>query len=84
MEFPTITFTVETSSGTLFERVFRLPAGSAFIEPEDNTEHTVALDPAPRDDWNDVYAKTDQATFNWSIEGESSSGIEKPVKKSWP
>ena len=81
MEFPTINFTVETSSGKLFERVFTLPADSAFIEPGDNTEHTVALDPVPRDDWADAYAKTDRATFNWSIEGESSGGIEKPLKK---
>ena len=84
MEFPTINFTVETSSGKLFERVFTLPAGSAFIEPGDNTEHTVALDPVSRDDWADAYAKTDKATFNWSIEGQSSGHGEMPVKKSWP
>src|ERR1700731_1637774 len=84
MEFPTINFTVETSSGKLFERVFTLPAGSAFIEPGDDTEHTVALDPVPRDDWADAYAKTDKATFNWSIEGQSSGHSEKPVKKPWP
>src|SRR2546421_8042580 len=53
MEYPTINFTVETSSGKLFERIFSLPGGSAFIEPGDNTEHTVALDPAARDDWAD-------------------------------
>ena len=84
IEFPTINFTVETSSGKLFERVFTLPAGSAFIEPGDNTEHTVALDPAARDDWADAYAKTDRATFNWSIEGQSSGHSEKPLKKPWP
>jgi len=84
MEFPTINFTVETSSGKLFERLFTLPAGSAFIEPGDNTEHTVALDPVPRDDWADAYAKTDHATFNWSIEGQSSGRSEMPVKKPWP
>jgi hypothetical protein len=84
MEFPTINFTVETSSGKLFERVFELPAGSAFIEPGDNTEHTVALDPVPRDDWADAYAKTDHAAFNWSIEGQSSGRSEMPVKKPWP
>lgn len=84
MEFPTINFTVETSSGKLFERLFTLPAGSAFIEPSDDTEHTVALDPVPRDDWADVYAKTDRATFNWSIEGQSSGHSEMPVKKPWP
>ena len=84
MEFPTINFTVETSSGKLFERIFSLPGGSAFIEPGDNTEHTVALDPAARDDWADAYAKTDRATFNWSIEGQSSGRSEMPVKKPWP
>src|SRR5215471_20845647 len=84
MEYPTINFTVETSSGKLFERVVRLPGSSAFVEPGDNTEHTSALDPVPRDDWADAYAKTDRAMFNWSIEGESSGGIEKPVKKAWP
>jgi hypothetical protein len=84
MEFPTINFTVETSSGQLFERLFTLPAGSAFIDPGDNTEHTVALDPVPRDDWADAYAKADKATFNWSIEGQSSGHSEMPVKKSWP
>ena len=84
MEFPTINFTVETLSGKLFERIFILPAGSAFIEPGDNTEHTVALDPVPRDDWADAYAKTDHATFNWSIEGQSSGHSEMPVKKPWP
>ena len=84
MEYPTINFSVEASSGKLFERVFKLPDGSAFLEPGDSTEHTVALDPVPRDDWSDAYAKTDRATFNWSIEGQSSGGIEKPVKKAWP
>jgi hypothetical protein len=84
MEFPTINFTVETSSGKLFERVFTLPAGSAFIEPGDNIEHTVALDPVSRDDWAEAYAKTDRAMFNWSIEGQSSGRSEMPVKKSWP
>src|SRR5215475_10352683 len=84
MEYPTINFTVETSSGKLFERVVRLPGSSAFVELGDNTEHTSALDPVPRDDWVDAYAKTDRAMFNWSIEGESSGGIEKPVKKAWP
>ena len=84
MEFPTINFTVETSSGKLFERLFTLPAGSAFIEPGDNTERTVALDPVPRDDWADAYAKTEHATFNWSIEGQSSGSSEMPVKKAWP
>ncbi len=84
MEFPTINFTVETLSGKLFERIFILPAGSAFIEPGDNTEHTVALDPVPRDDWADAYAKTGKATFNWSIEGQSSGHSEMPVNKSWP
>jgi hypothetical protein len=84
VEFPTINFTVETSSGKLFERIFTLPAGSAFIEPGDNSEHTVALDPVPRDDWADAYAKTDRATFNWSIEGQSSGRSEMPVKKPWP
>jgi hypothetical protein len=84
MEYPVINFTVETSSGKIFERVYRLPGGSAFVEPGDTTEHTVALDPVPRDDWADAYAKTDRAKFNWSIEGESSGGIEKPVKEPWP
>lgn len=84
MEYPVINFTVETPTGKIFERVFRLPAGSAFVETGDNTEHTVALDPVSRDDWADAYKKTDRAMFNWSIEGESSGGIEKPVKKSWP
>ena len=84
MEYPVINFTVETSSGKLFERVSRLPRGSAYVEPGDDTEHTVALDPVPRDDWADAYAKADRATFNWSIEGESSGGIEKSVKKPWP
>jgi hypothetical protein len=84
MEFPTINFTVETSSGKLFERLFTLPAGSAFVEPGDNSEHTVALDAVARDDWADAYAKTDRATFNWSIEGQSSGHIEMPVKKPWP
>ncbi|HEX4638010.1 MAG TPA: hypothetical protein VH170_00825 [Chthoniobacterales bacterium] len=84
MEYPAINFSVETSAGKLFERVSRLPRGSAYVEPGDETEHTVALDPAPRDDWADAYAKTDRAMFNWSIEGESSGGIEKPLKKAWP
>ena len=84
MEYPTINFTVETASGKLFERLVRLPGGSAFVEPDDNTEHTVALDPAERDDWAEAYAKTDRATFNWSIEGESSGRIEKSVKNPWP
>ena len=84
MEYPVINFTVETPSAKIFERVFRLPAGSAFVEPGDNTEHTIALDSVPRDDWADAYAKTENATFSWSIEAESSGGIEKPVKKPWP
>ena len=84
MEYPTINFTVETSSGKLFERVARLPAGSTFVEPGDNTEHTVALDPVERDDWADAYAKTDRAMFNWSIEGQSSGHSEMSVKKPWP
>jgi hypothetical protein len=84
MEYPTINFTVETSSGKLFERVVRFPAGSTFIEPGDDTEHTVALDPVERDDWAEAYAKTDRAMFNWSIEGESSGGVEKSVRKPWP
>jgi hypothetical protein len=84
MEYPTINFTVETASGKLFERVVRLPGGSAFVEPSDNTEHTSALDPVERDDWADAYAKSDRAKFNWSIEGQSSGGIEKPLKKPWP
>jgi hypothetical protein len=84
MEYPTINFTVETSSGKLFERVFQLPSGSAFVEPDDNTEHTVALDPVSRGDWADAYGKTERATFTWSIEGQSSGSTEKPVKKPWP
>ena len=84
MEYPAINFTVETSSGKLFERVVRLPAGSAFIEPGDNTEHTSALDPVERDDWADAYAKTERAIFQWSIEGQSSGRSEMPVKKPWP
>src|SRR5262249_35867779 len=84
MEYPIINFTVDAPVGKIFERVFRLPAGSAFIEPGDNTEHTVALDPVSRDDWAGAYAKTDRATFNWSIEGESSGGTEKPLKNPWP
>jgi hypothetical protein len=84
MEYPIINFEVDAPSGKIFERIFRLPAGSAYVEPRDDTEHTVALDPVPRDDWPDAYAKTDRATFNWSIEGESSGGIEKPLKKAWP
>ncbi|HLW34700.1 MAG TPA: hypothetical protein VKS98_03485 [Chthoniobacterales bacterium] len=84
MEYPTINFTVETSAGKLFERVFTLPAGMAFVEPGDHTEHTVALDPVSRDDWADVYSKTDKATFKWSIEGQSSGQSEMPVKKPWP
>jgi hypothetical protein len=84
MEYPTIEFTVETTSGRLFERVSRLPSGYAFVEPDDNTEHTVALDPVDRDDWADAYAKTDRATFIWSIEGQSSGRVEKSVKKPWP
>jgi len=84
MEFPTINFTVETSSGKLFERVFVLPAGSAFVDPGDNTERTVALDPVQRDDWAEVYAKTGHATFSWSIEGQSGGRTEMPVKKPWP
>ncbi len=84
MEYPTINFTVETPSGKLFERVFQLPSGSAPLEPDDNTEHRVALDPVARDDWANAYAKTDRAMFTWSIEGQSSGKIEKPVKKPWP
>lgn len=79
-----INFTVETSSGKIFERVFRLPAGSAFVEPGDNTEHTVALDSVSRDDWADAYAKNDKAKFSWSVEGQTSGEIEKPLKKAWP
>lgn len=84
MEYPTINFTVETSSGKLFERTFILPAGSAFVEPGDTTEHTVALDPVSRDDWAGAYAKSDKATFNWSIEGQANGHREMPVKKAWP
>jgi hypothetical protein len=84
MEYPTIEFTVETTSGKLFERVARLPAGSAFVEPGDDTEHTVALDPVERDDWADAYAKTDRAMFKWSIVGGASGEVENSVKKSWP
>jgi hypothetical protein len=84
MEYPVINFSVETSSGKLFEREVRLPSGSAFVEPDDYTEHTSALDRVERDDWADSYAKADRAKFNWSIEGQSSGGIEKPVKKPWP
>lgn len=84
MEYPAINFTVETSSGKLFERTFVLPAGSAFVEPGDTTEHTVALDPVPRDDWAEAYAKSDKATFHWSIGGQASGHSEMPVKKSWP
>lgn len=84
MEYPTISFTVETSSGKLFERVVQLPPGSAFVEPGDNTEHTSALDPVDRADWASTYSKADRATFNWSIEGQSSGHSEMPVKKPWP
>ncbi|PYK32217.1 MAG: hypothetical protein DME57_00700 [Verrucomicrobia bacterium] len=84
MEYPTINFVVETASGKLFERVVRLPAGTAFVEPGDSAEHTVALDPVERDDWADAYAKTDRATFNWSIEGQSNGHSEMPLKKPWP
>jgi hypothetical protein len=84
MEYPTITFTVETSSGRLFERVSRLPAGSAYVEPGEDIEHTAGLDPAPRDDWADAYAKSDRAMFKWSIEGGPCGWTEKPVKKPWP
>ena len=84
MEFPTVDFTVESSAGKLFERRFELPPGSAFVEPGDETEHTVALDPTGRDDWTDAYRKSDRATFKWSIEGQSSGSSEIPVKKPWP
>ncbi len=84
MEYPAINFTVETSGGKLFERVFQLPSGSAFVEPDDRTEHTVALDPAPRTDWADAYGKTERAKFTWSIEGQTSGSTENSVKKSWP
>ena len=84
MEYPTINFTVESASGKLFERVFTLPSGSAFVEPDDPTEHRVALDPVERSDWAEAYAKSDRATFTWSIEGQSSGKIEKPLKKAWP
>jgi hypothetical protein len=84
MEYPTINFAVETPSGKLFERVFQLPSGTDFVEPDDNTEHTVALDPVPRDDWREAYDKADRGTFSWSIEGQSSGSTEKSVKKSWP
>jgi hypothetical protein len=84
LEFPTINFTVESASGKLFARRFALPQGSAFIEPGDTTERTVALDAAPRDDWADAYAKAERAKFTWSIEGKSSGEIEMPVRKAWP
>ncbi|GEM_PF-1650654 len=84
MEFPTIKFAVESPAGNLFERRFSLPAGSAFIEPGDTTEHTVALDAGSIDNWADAYGKIDNAKFTWSIEGQGSGEIEKPVKKSWP
>jgi hypothetical protein len=84
MEFPAIDFAVESSSGKLFERHFALPAGSAFIEPGDATERSVALDAASVDNWADVYAKSENAKFTWSIEGQGSGEIEKSVKKSWP
>lgn len=84
MEFPTINFTVESAAGKLFERRFALPAGSAFVEPGDAIEHTVALDAVSVDNWPDVYAKSANAKFAWSIEGQGSGEIEKPVRKSWP
>jgi hypothetical protein len=84
IEFPVITFAVESSAGKLFSRRFALPSGSAFIEAGDTTERTVALDPAPRSDWADAYGKSEQAKFTWSIEGKSSGEIEMPVRKAWP
>ncbi|HZR79256.1 MAG TPA: hypothetical protein VFA58_08605 [Chthoniobacterales bacterium] len=84
MEYPTINFTVESSSGKLFERVVRFPSGSTFIDPGDSAEHTVALDTADRDDWAEAYRKSDRATFSWSIEGQSSGRSEMPLKKPWP
>lgn len=84
MEYPTINFTIESSSGKLFERVFQLASGTAFVEPDDKTEHRVALDPVARDDWAAAYAKSDRATFTWSIEGQSSGKVEKSVKTPWP
>jgi hypothetical protein len=84
MDFPDITFTVESPAGKLFARRFALPKGSASIEPNDDTERTVALDPEPRDDWKDAFAKSDNAKFSWSIEDQGGGEVEKPVKKSWP
>jgi hypothetical protein len=83
IEFPVITFSVESNSGKLFQRRFELP-GSAFVEPGDTTEHTVALDPTPRGDWADAYSKSDQAKFSWSIEGKSNGAAEMPLHKAWP
>lgn len=84
MDFPVIIFSVESGSGKLLQRRFALPQGSASIEPNDDTERTVALDPEPRDDWPDAYAKSDKAKFSWSIEGQGSGDVEKPVKQAWP
>ena len=84
MEFPVINFTAESASGKLLQRRFELPKGSGSLEPGDTIERTVALDPAPRDDWADAYRKSDQATFTWSVEGQSSGDVQKPVNKAWP
>ena len=84
MEYPVIDFSVESDAGKIFHRRFELPSGSAFIEPGDTTEHTVALDPELRDDWAAAYRKSGQAKFGWSIEGHGGGEIEKPLTKAWP
>ena len=84
VEFPTINFAVEAGGGKLFERRFALPAGSAFLEPGEGIERTVALDPSPRDDWAAAHTKAEKATFSWSIEGQGSGQVEMPLHKAWP
>lgn len=84
MEFPAIDFAVESSNGKILQRHFALPKGSASIEPNDNTERTVDLDPEPRDDWTEAFRKSDKAKFTWSIEDQASGAVEKPINKTWP
>ncbi|MEP6603586.1 MAG: hypothetical protein ABJB69_06540 [Spartobacteria bacterium] len=84
INFPVITFSVESSAHKLFERRFAPPAGTAPLEAGESIDRMVSLDPASDADWSAAYDKIDKAKFSWSIDGQPSGGVEKPVHKAWP
>jgi hypothetical protein len=83
-DFPGVNFSVESPTGAkLLERRVA-PLGGGQLAPGQPVERTISLDPGIDADWPNAYGKTENANFNWSINGKSSGTIEKPVHKPWP